>query len=469
MKMSLLLVAMLSLFSCSKMRNENTFKEIEEIMTTSQGLDEATNRLIEFDLENPNDLSKLFISQLYSEMNLVQKSDIYLDKINSINGFEDKYKVQYYLLKIRKHYRLTEFEKVQQYIEHIKKLELVEEISEIYFLEAEIAFILKSEDAFKLYNDLWLNNTPQFSEYHFSNFLSLITARDKASDLGLEVISYIELNNGYSMGLGTVESSIYENKQQYELALISIFKELEYGFFYNRITKEKILSNLKELDRTFVQKIPKENQEDLSLLIETLSDYIYGDYKASEDYLKKLHNRFPENSYLYYLYVSSRIHGKNFDSIEIDRYIELEQFFITHPGYYASLVKLLKSNDELYSFKNVKNFLEKIIMLNPGNDVAQIAKSELINLLGLRCKAEDFYLPEEVLNQIKISIENYDSAYTVMLEKMLSLPSNYYSDRVIFTLDTFSKDYVPFLKKLRNDTNAFSEDTKQRLKLAGLI
>lgn len=468
MKLGITLLLSVLILSCSG-SGDKTEKQVVEIMRNSRGFEEATNKLLEFELSKPNDLTKLFLAQLYNEQGQIDKSYIYIDQIESIKKLDDKFKLQYYLLNAKRLYSDRKFDEVKELILKIKKLDLKKEHIEVDFLEAEVRYLSSDDEAMEQYSQLWKSSPELFDEHHFKNFLSLLSKSSSDTDQGLEVIDYIESNRGYSTGLGTIEADIYEKNKNYTMSLISLFKELEYGLYYNRVTREQIIKNLEGLKTDFVNKIDEEDQESLVKNINTILAFVKGDYEAALPELRSLLLENSDNRFLFYLYTSCQIMNGGFADIDLKNYLAIEQQFITHPAYYWRLVEVLKYDSDNYDFNKANKFLEKIIMLNPGTKEAKEARSELISLLNLDCSAEDFYLPDEIMFYIKNSMADYSDIYIEPINKMLSLPSNYYNDRIVILIGAFSKDYTNFQKKLENDKKLLSIPAADRLKRAGII
>lgn len=466
MKKTLALFLILISLSC---RKTDYMEKIEEIMSSSVTFEEAINRLTELDLTTPNDQAKLYLAELYAEKGDSDKSYVYLKKISSEEVFNEVQKVRYYLLKLKYHYSLQEFEEAKNWIEKIRGAESDNETVELDFLEAEIAYLTEDENGLNLYTLLWETEKEAFTEYHFKNFLTLIRNVDKTSVLGLEVMAWIQNNRGYTVGLGTLEADIYENLQDYSLSLLSIYKELEYGYYYNRIDKDQILKNFQRLKTDFEGKMGDEERKAFIDTITALTLYTEEKYSEATPLLKKLLNEKPDNTFLFYLHTTSLIYGGDIYSIDLESFLKKEQQFISHPGYYSAMLRVLQSDTEGYNFPAARKFLEKIIMLNPAHTSAKEARKEIISLLELNCAPTEFFLPDEILFYVKSSLKEYNNEYIFPLNKMLNHPSNYYSDRVVLMLESFTKEFPPFKDKLKNDKKLFSAEAQERLMRAGLI
>ncbi|HEY9593221.1 MAG TPA: hypothetical protein VHE79_01995, partial [Spirochaetia bacterium] len=189
---------------------------------------------------------------------------------------------------------------------------------------------------------------------------------------------------GYQPGTGLLESSLLEKLGRAQESVLAAFKETLYQETQGTISRQQIDANLAALaTRSDAPGIgaPREQK-----VIAGLRLYLQGRWAEAATALGAglagLDD--PFGSFLLQACLLEK------DKVTADRltsFVALEPRYRSYPEFYLRLWRAMKKGPGQYSLANVRNVLEKSILLAPTSSVAAASRTELGRLLGL--DAED--------------------------------------------------------------------------------
>lgn len=260
----------------------------------------------------------------------------------------------------------------------------------------------------------------------------LALVREGWYERALELYRERQLSYGYLPGQGLEESALFERLGRIEEAVLSAFMELEYGRGREKISDERILTNLARLEELLRDR-RLDPDRDGDLVIAGLRAYLAEDWRRAEEILTEVRTE-AAHPFLQYLILSAALEQEP-SAEQWSRYVELETHFRDLQPYYYHLWHGMSTGAGRYNLATARSVLEKTILLAPHSVLALRSREELGRLLGLTAEQGRSLLlgPEldlllrRVLEQPSRSSFEQDFSLLDPVLELLALPDNLYT------------------------------------------
>ena len=247
----------------------------------------------------------------------------------------------------------------------------------------------------------------------------------------------------YEPGLGLMQSEAYEHLGDFDGAVLSAFKEAEYGAAYGAARSSDIQKNLAALGRKLDDKTfnPVGKGE---AVLRAVTAFVREDWTTAATVLEE---RRGTQTFEKYLLLSARIEKKHASPSDVDAYAALLPSLRSLPPYFYRLYLGLKSLSGVSADK-LADLLETAVNLAPGADGARAYREELAGVLGLSTSEGSRILTKaELSSAAEKAATTGEPALLDPLIGTLDLKDNRSTLMAVGILRAFAKDvrYRPFI------------------------
>lgn len=315
----------------------------------------------------------------------------------------------------------------------------------------------KQKEALEYFDAAWASAKASMSMEDYRAYARSLESAGRHADLVAVLDSY-EASYPYEPGLGLMQSAAYERLGDFDAAVLSAFKEAEYGGAYGAARTTDIQNNLLALGRKLDDKTFNPAGKGKTAL-EAVTAFARRDWIAAA---RVLEQRNGNGSFERYLLLSSRIELKRATPADMDAYAALLPHLRSLPPYFYRLYAGLKGLPNQNSDR-LADILETAINLAPRSESGGMYRKELAAVLGL---------PQSdgprLLTRAELSAAADKAAGTgefALLEPLvatLELKDNRTTLMAVGILRAFAKDarYRPFMI---DKTRTSAGRTKERL------
>ncbi len=300
----------------------------------------------------------------------------------------------------------------------------------------------KNKEALECFDTAWGKAKASMVREDYRAYARVLESAGRYADL-IAVLDSYEESFPYEPGLGLMQSEAYEHLGDFDGAVLSAFKEAEYGAAYGAARSSDIQKNLAALGRKLDDKAFNPVGKGKAVL-QAVTAFAREDWTAAA---KVLEERQGTQIFEKYLLLSARIEMKHAAPSDVDAYAALLPSLRSLPPYFYRLYLGLKSLSGV-STDRLADFLETAIDLAPISDSARTYRKDLAEVLGLSASEGS-----RVLTKVELSAVAEKAAATgepSLLDPLigtLDLKDNRSTLMAVGILRAFAKDarYRPFI------------------------
>ncbi len=235
----------------------------------------------------------------------------------------------------------------------------------------------KQKEALEYLDAAWGKAKASMSMEDYRAYARVLESAGRYSDLVAVLDSY-ESAYPYEPGLGLMQSAAYERLGDFDSAVLTAYKEAEYGGAYGAAKVKDIQNNLLALGRKLDDKAFNPAGKGKSAL-EAVTAFARQDWSTAA---RLLEQRNGTGTFEKYLLLSARIESKRAAPADIDAYAALLPHLRSLPPYFHRLYLGLSGLPNQSSDK-LADVLETAINLAPHVEAAGTYRKELAGVLGL--------------------------------------------------------------------------------------
>jgi tetratricopeptide (TPR) repeat protein len=229
------------------------------------------------------------------------------------------------------------------------------------------------------FQSAWERKDAHRSAADYTLYAQALGAETRYVD-GLKTLTDCEVSLGYQPGTGLLESSLLEKLGMTTESVLAAFKETLYQQSQGTISIPQIYTNLGVLSsRSDVAGVVGVKEQ---ALIRGLKAYLNARWSDASGELK-LGLKGVDYQFARFLLLSCSLEKDKVTASLLTDYAGLEGRYRSFPAYYYHLWRALKKGPGDYTLANVRNVLEKTILLAPGSDEARETRVELGRLMGV--------------------------------------------------------------------------------------
>jgi hypothetical protein len=315
----------------------------------------------------------------------------------------------------------------------------------------------KQKEALEYFDAAWASARASMSMEDYRAYARSLESAGRHADLVAVLDSY-EASYPYEPGLGLMQSAAYERLGDFDAAVLSAFKEAEYGGAYGAARAADIQNNLLALGRKLDDKAFNPAGKGKTAL-EAVTAFARRDWIAAA---RVLEQRNGSGSFERYLLLSSRIELKRATPADMDAYAALLPHLRSLPPYFYRLYAGLKGLPN-QSSDRLADVLETAINLAPRSESAGTYRKELAVVLGLsQSDGQRLLTRAELTAAADKAAGTGEFALLEPLVATLELKDNRTTLMAVGILRAFAKDsrYRPFMI---DKTRTSAGRTKERL------
>jgi len=235
----------------------------------------------------------------------------------------------------------------------------------------------KHKEAMEYFDDAWASARASMSMEDYRAYARSLESAGRHADLVTVLDSY-EASYPYEPGLGLMQSAAYERLGDLDAAVLSAFKEAEYGNAYGASKPADIQNNLAALGRKLDDKTFNPAGKGKTAL-EAVIAFARRDWTAAARLFKK---RNGTGAFENYLFLSSLIEMTRATPADMDAYAALLPHLRSLPPYFYRLYLGLRVIPN-QSSDRMADVLESAINLAPRSESSGSYRKELAVALGL--------------------------------------------------------------------------------------
>jgi len=315
----------------------------------------------------------------------------------------------------------------------------------------------KQKEALEYFDAAWAKAKASMSMEDYRAYARSLESAGRHADLVAVLDSY-EASYPYEPGLGLMQSAAYERLGDFDAAVLSAFKEAEYGGAYGAARTSDIRNNLAALGRKLDDKTFNPAGKG-KIALEAVIAFAGQDWTTAA---RLLEQRNGAGTFEKYLVLSSRIETKRATPADMDAFAALLPHLRSLPPYFYRLYLGLKGLPN-QSSDRLADVLETAINLVPRSESAGRYRKELAVALGLsQADSARLLTRAELSAAADKAAGTGESALLEPLVATLELKDNRTTLIAVGILRAFAKDarYRPFIID-RSRTSAGR--TKERL------
>jgi hypothetical protein len=381
-RVSLVLISCFLLFSCSDSHRE--FDQQFKLVMEQQSGRELFNSLIELDQNYPDMLVlKVNIGAMLLVSGDDEKAWVYLKKGEELAKSEsDKgLKALLFTNLAELSYRQALYEEGVRYADLSLSLKPDDTVGVIFTKAKCLSALDKKEEAREVYSTGWDSFRDVMGKEDMNHYINLLYDCGREKNI-LEVIDEYVIRFGYEVGFGTIQSFCFEKLGLINESIVSAAKDLEYLAFYGKISKEEMIERLSLLEEKIEDSSWNPSGSGKKVL-EGLKAHARNRWQESIRIFSAVEPDLTELPFFQYLLLSGMLEQGDYTSSELKRFIQLETYFSSLPGYYYHLWQGMKKRKSSYTLSTARNILETCILLAPHTRYAKETREELGRLLGL--------------------------------------------------------------------------------------
>ncbi|GHV54710.1 hypothetical protein AGMMS49579_15850 [Spirochaetia bacterium] len=364
------------LSGCSENSMEKEYRAIKDSGLTGEAL---LKSLSEFELRNMGHFnSKIDLGGYYLLAGDMDRAGDYFRRAEALvkkaPGDEDTKKnitIMYGSL-ARLHVLQGEYDPALEYAEKAAAGDDEEAVSYRY-LQGQI-FLEKGENekALDVFDLLFASRPDTASPDNIRSYMYLLAGANRLPEAAAMVDLFFEKGR-YFPGLGLFASSVYEGAGQTEKAIYAAFMDYEYSSGYRETDTAVFLKNIDTLERQLASQDRLVPAADALNLVRSLYDPSVSITEQGEA------SFFTEE----YITLKKKIENAIHTTADFNRYLAMEHYFSTFPGYYWNLWQAVAGLSES-SRANYLPVLQRIIALDREGTYAQRAWDEISKILGFK-------------------------------------------------------------------------------------
>ena len=235
----------------------------------------------------------------------------------------------------------------------------------------------KPKEALGYFDNAWASAKPSMAREDYRAYARSLESAGRNADL-IAVLDSYEASYPYEPGLGLIQSAAYERLGDLDAAVLSAFKEAEYGNAYGASKSADIQNNLTALGRKLNDKAFNPEGKGRGAL-EAVTAFAHRDWPAAA---RLFEQRDGSGSFERYLQLSARIEMKHATPADIDAFAALLPHLRSLPPYFYRLYLGLRGLPN-QSTDRMADVLEKAINLAPRSESSGGYRKELAAVLGL--------------------------------------------------------------------------------------
>jgi hypothetical protein len=315
----------------------------------------------------------------------------------------------------------------------------------------------RQKDALQYFDAAWASARPSMSMEDYRAYARSLESAGRHADLVAVLDSYEGLYP-YEPGLGLMQSAAYERLGELDAAVLSAFKEAEYGNAYGASRPADIQNNLAALGRKLDDKTFNPAGKGKTAL-GAVTSFARRDWIAAVRLLEK---RRGTGAFERYLFLSSLIEMKQAASADMDAYAALLPHLRSLPPYFYRLYLGLKGLPN-QSSDRMADLLETAINLAPRSESSGSYRKELAMVLGLpQSESSRLLTTAELSAAADKAAGTGESALLEPLIATLELKDNRTTLFAVGILRAFAKD-ARYRSFFIDKSKAAAGRTKERL------
>jgi len=313
------------------------------------------------------------------------------------------------------------------------------------------------KEALEYFDAAWASAKASMSMEDYRAYARSLESAGRHADL-IAVLDSYEAWYPYEPGLGLMQSAAYERLGDLDAAVLSAFKEAEYGSAYGAARTADIQNNLAALGRKLDDKTFNPAGRGRSAL-EAVTAFARRDWIAAARLFER---RNGTGTFEKYLFLSSRIEMKRSTPADMDAYAALLPHLRSLPPYFYRLYLGHKGFPN-QSADRMADVLETAINLAPRSESSSSYRKDLAVVLGLS-QAES----PRVLTRAELSAaadkagQTGESALLEPLVATLELKDNRSTLFAVGILRAFAKD-ARYRSFIVDKSKTAAGRTKERL------
>ncbi len=331
----------------------------------------------------------------------------------------------------------------------------------VRFIKAKCLLYANEEDkALAAFDEGWSARKDAMNREDMNLYMTILRDRElyeKALDVSIEYGKRFD----YEPGLGIIESVFYEKLGKADASIVSAAKDLEYARYTGTMDEKEELSRLTNLAKKLDDKAWNPGQGGKRAL-EGLISYVSGEWKKAYADLLKAGIKPGELPFFDFLLLSALLESGDATADDLARYLSLEEYFDSFPGYYYHLYRGMPASDGVPGLSYEKRTaMESCIRLARSTIYAKETRIALAELLGLGLKGgEKLVLPWELDEIYRILAEGSQPETLDPAIRFLALPDNVYTPKAVSMLKNAKElpgigDYLE--KKLKSSSGRIKE------------
>ncbi len=315
----------------------------------------------------------------------------------------------------------------------------------------------RQKEALGYFDTAWAVAKASMSMEDYRAYARSLESAGRYADLVVLLDSY-EASYPYEPGFGLMQSAAYERLGDFDAAVLSAFKEVEYGNAYGASKSADIQSNLAALGRKLDDKTFNPAGKGKTVL-EAVTAFARQDWIAAARLFEK---RNGTGSFERYLFLSSLIEMKHAAPADVESYVDLLPHLRSLPPYFYRLYLGLKGLPS-QSSDRIADVLETAINLAPRSESSIGYRKELAVVLGLsHAESPRVLTRAELSAAADKAAQTGESAFLEPLVATLELKDNRTTLFAVGILRAFAKD-ARYRSSIIDKSRTAGGRTKERL------
>ncbi|MBQ3712712.1 MAG: hypothetical protein II890_02000 [Spirochaetia bacterium] len=387
----ILLVALLSLTSCSKQADDSYLKEMETLLQEKTG-DELLEGLIALDKKYPNVLMlKINISGMLLVKNEIKPAGDYLKAGLPLvkKSTNDGEKYVFYTNMAQYSFKNQDPNKSIDYAKQALEFNKEDPLGVTITMAKAYANKEDPISALKLMKEQWTANPEKFTDEDMFYLLSLLGNEPDSIDNLSIVVSVADeflIRKPTISGIGIQQAQNLEQAGYMISALVATFSEMDRMRFLGKIQDENVYTAIDQAKANFTPDSPHVK------FLDGFKAYMDEDFDAASAIFDSIIPEVPLNYYSY-LQMACRANGSKTAPEIVNAFGALEGKFPLFQGYYYYLWTSIRKNN-LLTLED-QPLMEQCILSNPASRFGIETKKALGQLYDLK-NGENILLPDEL-------------------------------------------------------------------------